>query len=65
MKFAKVLEYVVPKVVLSVIFFFILFPIALISRLFKKDTLMLSKAHKSYFIDINKTFDSKSFEKIW
>lgn len=65
MKIAKVFELVVPKILLSVLFFFILFPIALLSRLFNKDVLMLSRKHKTYFIDINKTIDKKSFEKIW
>jgi hypothetical protein len=65
MKLTVVLSYVVPNILLSIVFFVFLFPISLISRLFKKDPLMLSKDYKSYFIDMNKTVDKKSFEKIW
>ncbi len=65
MKIALVLSYVVPNILLSFIFFFILFPISLISKLFKKDPLMLSNNYKSYFIDMKRTVDKKSFEKIW
>jgi hypothetical protein len=65
MKLSLVLSYIVPNILLSIVFFVFLFPIAIISRLFKKDPLMLSKNYKSYFIDINKSVDNKSFEKIW
>jgi drug/metabolite transporter (DMT)-like permease len=65
MKLTVVLSYVVPNILLSIVFFVVLFPISLISRLFKKDPLMLSKNYKSYFIEMKKTVDKKSFEKIW
>lgn len=64
-KLSLVLGYIVPNILLSVVFFLFLFPISLISRLFKKDPLMLSANHKSYFIDINKAMDKASFEKTW
>jgi hypothetical protein len=64
-KLSLVLGYIVPNILLSVIFFLFLFPISLLSRLFKKDPLMLSANHKSYFIDINKAMDKASFEKTW
>jgi hypothetical protein len=64
-KLTIVLSYVVPNILLSIVFFVFLFPISLISKLFKKDPLMLSNKYKSYFIDINKSVDKKSFEKIW
>ena len=64
-KLTVVLSYVVPNILLSIVFFVFLFPISLISKLFKKDPLMLSNKYKSYFIDINKSFDKKSFEKTW
>jgi len=40
-------------------------PLSLLSKLFRKDPLMLSKKYKSYFIDINKEISKESFEKIW
>jgi hypothetical protein len=55
----------IPNILLSIVFFLFLFPISLFSKLFSKDPLMLSKKYKTYFIDINKEIDKKSFEKIW
>jgi len=65
MKFAKLLEYIVPNIILTLVFFLLLFPISLFSKLFSKDPLMLKKNNKTYFIDINKQMDKSSFEKIW
>ena len=65
MKLANLLGFIVPNILLSIVFYFFLFPISLISRLFNKDPLMLSKNYKSYFRDIIKETDQKSFEKIW
>jgi len=65
MKIAKFMGYVIPNILLSITFFLLLFPISLLSKLFSKDPLMLLDKNKSYFIDINKEIDTKSFEKIW
>jgi len=62
----KVLSYVMPNVLLSVIFYLVLFPIALASRLFgNKDALLLKRQSGSLFKESNKTFDKKSFENPW
>jgi hypothetical protein len=65
MKLAKFMGYIIPNILLSIVFFLFLFPISLLSKLFRKDPLMLSKKYKTYFININKEMDIKSFEKIW
>lgn len=65
MKLTKLLGYIIPNILLGIVFFFFLFPISLFYKLFSKDPLMLSKKYKSYFIDINKEIDKKSFEKTW
>lgn len=65
MKLALVLGYIVPNILLSIVFFIFLLPIALLSRIGGKDPLMLSGKYKSYFIDINKQMDKKAFEKTW
>lgn len=65
LKLGKVLSYIVPNILLSVVFYLALFPIALLSRLFKKDPLMLSKDRDSCFIDLGEETDRKDFEKIW
>jgi Saxitoxin biosynthesis operon protein SxtJ len=65
MKLSKVLGYIVPNILLSLVFFIFLFPMALIARLFNKDPLMMKNKYKTYFIDINKQMEKKSFENIW
>ena len=65
MKLSLVLSYIVPNILLSLVYYLFLFPIAILFRLFNKDFLMLSKKYDTYFIDINKKMDKKSFEKIW
>ena len=65
MKLAKIMGYIIPNILLTIVFFLFLLPISLLSKLFSKDPLMLSKKYKTYFIDINKEMDKKSFEKIW
>jgi hypothetical protein len=65
MKLSKFMGYIMSNILLSIVFFLILFPISLLSKLFIKDPLMLSKKYSTYFIDINKEMDKKSFEKIW
>lgn len=65
MKLANVLGYIIPNILLSIVFYLFLFPISLLSRIFNKDQLMLSKKYDTYFIDINKEMDKKCFEKIW
>ncbi len=57
---------VVPKILLSIIFYFFLFPIASLSKLFTKtDTLMLKNERKTTFNDSKKEFEKADFEKIW
>ena len=65
MKFAQLLGYIVPNILLSIVFFLFLTPISILFRLFNKDVLMLSNEYDSYFIDIDKKIDKKNFEKIW
>jgi hypothetical protein len=65
MKLSQFLGYIIPNILLSIVFFLFLLPISLLSKLFSKDPLMLSKKNKTYFIDINRKTDKKSFEKIW
>jgi hypothetical protein len=62
----SVLKLIVPKIILAFIFYFFLFPIALLSRVFgQKDPLMLKNKHKTLFRVTDKTFDKASFERPW
>jgi len=65
MKLAQFLSYIIPNILLSIVYYLILFPISLLSKLFTKDPLMLSSKYDSYFIDVNKEMDKESFKKMW
>lgn len=66
MGLSTVLSYIIPPILLSIIFFIILFPIALLSRLFgEKDPLQLKKTDQSLFKTVDKEFTKDTFEKTW
>lgn len=65
MTLARILSYIVPTIILTVIFYFILFPVSLLSKLFTKDPLMRNNSYKSMFVDVNRKYDKGSFEKTW
>jgi len=66
MKLAKISSFIIPNILLTLVFFLILFPLARFARLVgKKDLLMLSPKHSTYFIDIDKPMDRSDFEKTW
>jgi hypothetical protein len=65
LKFAEILGSVMSKVILSVIYFIFLVPIALIYRMTQKNPLFLKKQNGSYYIERNKQFIPKDLENIW
>ena len=66
MKLASLLSLIIPKILLSIVFYVFLFPIALLSKLFNnKDPLILKNKTDSTFINVNKEFEKDSFEKLW
>ena len=66
MKLAYVLSFIVPNILLTVIFYLFLFPLALLSKISKKnDPLLLSNKLKSTFTSTTKKFTPASFEKPW
>jgi amino acid permease len=65
-KLAWVLGLIIPNVLLGIIFYLILFPISLLSKLFEsKDPLHLKNTDKSIFIIVEKNYEKESFEKTW
>ena len=65
-KISFILGLIVPNILLGLIFYIILFPIALLSRLIKKDDpLMLSNNKESFFKNRIQNFKITSFEKPW
>lgn len=66
MKLTLLLSYIVPNILLSVIFYFFLFPVALLSKVFgKKDPLKIKKTEGSLYVSSEKEFSKSSFEKTW
>lgn len=66
MKLTWLLSLIVPNIILSIVFFVFLTPMALLGKLFsKKDLLILKNNKNSTFIKSYKSFDKESFEKPW
>jgi hypothetical protein len=66
MKLADVLGYIVPNILMTVIYIFLLTPLAWLSRLFsKKDPLQLQRPAEGNFTVVDKKFDKGSLEKPW
>jgi hypothetical protein len=63
--FSDLLGAIIPKIILAIIFYLILFPTAVLSRLFNKDSLRLSRQYKSYYFQRDKTYGSDDFTKTW
>lgn len=66
MKLALILSYIVPNIILTLIFFLILYPIALLNKIFgKKDPMHLKNRSTTLFVQHNTVFDKAYFEKHW
>ena len=66
MKLAWVLSLIVPNILLSAVFYLVLFPVSVLSKIFgAKDPLLLRNTRDSLFRDSKKDFDKESFEKTW
>ena len=66
MKLAWVMSLIVPNILLSIVFYLFLTPIALISRIFgEKDQLGLKNSKDTMFKNTNKKFEPTSFENPW
>ncbi len=66
MKLTWVLSKIIPNILLSLVFYLFLTPIALLSRLFgEKDPLRLKNDRDSVFKEYNKSFKPEGFEKTW
>jgi hypothetical protein len=65
MKFAELLGLVMNKVILGIVFFAFLVPVASLSRLFRKNPFRTKKNTTSYFSDRNFTYNKKSLEQLW
>jgi len=66
MKFASLLNLIFPKIILTAIFFLILFPLALLSKVFRKtDPLSLKNKRSTLFNVEEKEIEPVHFERTW
>ena len=67
LRFSHVLGAFNSRVIMLLVFYLALTPMAFLFRLFNKNHLQLKKAGeaKSYFIDRDHSFKKEDFEKIW
>lgn len=64
-KIAEVLGWINSRVLLVLIFFFVLFPISLLMRLFNKGTIKLKKEKATYYSERNHTYKPKDLKNVW
>ncbi len=59
------LGFIVSKIVLTLVFFFFLFPVAILYRMFNKDPLRLKKPGKSNWSVRNHLYTENDLKNIW
>jgi len=66
-KIAEILGAINGRILLSAVFFLILFPVAIIARLGKKDLLALKRNNDadSVFVERNHKYTKKDLEQVW
>lgn len=65
-KIAEVLGYIVPNILLTILYYLFLFPVAFLNRLIsKKNLLQLRKPQDSSWIVVEKQFSKKDLENPW
>lgn len=64
-KLGDILSFVMSKVVMSVVYIFILVPVALLYRLTKKDKLLLKRTSTSKWINREHLYSEKDLKNIW
>ena len=65
LKFSEIIGSVMSKIILSIIYYIFLVPIALLFQLSKKDYLSLKRKKDSYYINRGHTYSPKDLENIW
>lgn len=66
MKLALILSYIVPNILMAVIFYAFLFPLSLLSKLFrKKDPMRLRQTGPSMYTERTKTYSKADLENMW
>lgn len=66
MRLAKVLSFIVPNILLCAIFYFFLFPLAVLSKVFgNKNNLQLRNNNGTLWVNKTAEINKNSFEKMW
>lgn len=66
MKFTDILGLIMPNILLSIVFYLFLFPLAVLSRIFKSSSpLKLKNEEESFWVSKTTKIDKTSFEKMW
>jgi len=66
MKFSKVLSFIVPNILLSAIFYLVLFPLSFFSKIFgNNDFLQLKGKSATLWVNTSTQNDKNTFEKMW
>lgn len=64
-KLSQILGFVMPKIILTVVFYLVLFPLSILSKLFRKNAFHVKNDRRSFFTEVEKKFDKQEFEKLW
>lgn len=67
LKFGEMIGAVMSKIILSIVFFGFLFPIAILSRIFSsnRNALQLKKTGSSYYFIRNHKYEAKDLKNVW
>jgi hypothetical protein len=66
MKLAYILSLIVPNIILGIVFFLFLFPLSILSKIFRKeDALKLKNNFASVYSEKKKEYDKAHFENMW
>lgn len=64
-KLGEGMGYIMSKVILGVVFFFFLFPISVLYRMFNKDALQLRRKDDTTYTDRSHTYTASDLENPW
>lgn len=65
-KIANIIGHIAPNIILSVFYYLVLFPIAVLSKIFKTNQLFILKNEESStYLKVKKVFDSKDLINPW
>lgn len=64
-KISEILGWINSRILLGIVFFFFLFPLAMLMKLFNKVSIILKKGKASYYSDRNHLYKAEDLENVW